>query len=353
MANKIQERASITLMQRIKGRLRRERRRIMAPPHKPSALGDVQAYTERDALDALMLERKSVDLVRAEDAYLWVYRRDNLYDRILKEDRNLHPGALQSLSPGLPHGPEYTALSHVMAMDSAAPLFDIGCNYGREGIRMARMARAAGHAHPIFMFDPGVAGKLAQLNMPLNGLDNFEYYNIAIGDQDGHLLVHMVDGQSQDNKIINKGEKSVSVPVASMRLDTFMKRRGLGGKACFVKCDTQGAEFEVFKGFRNNSLFRRMAAVIEFFPNGLATRIRPADFLKQLCDEFEVYDLGPHRKFFYKLNANDLGGVLERIQSFDPPFTDLLLLAPDLPQAAELNGRLQAEFGHLDGGSVR
>ena len=331
------------MIQRLKQRLKRFVRENN--DRKPADLGNhgYEPFTEQTALNALMAERKSVDLVSVKDAVLWVYRNDNLYQGLPEEDKNLNLGKLKKISHARPEGPENTALRHILSIDPKAAIFDIGCNYGREAIRMTRTIEAFGASTPVYMFDPGVAGKLAQLNMPLNGYHNFKYYNSAIGDVDGHLLVHIVDGQSQDNKIINRSEKATSVPVKSMRLDSFIRSERISAKACFIKCDTQGAELEVLQGLQGNGLYQQSAAVIEFFPNGLATRIKPALFVTNLCDKFHVYDLGPHRKFFYKISPEDTGPLFDRIAKFNPPFTDLLLISKALPGAKDLLARLQQE----------
>lgn len=310
-----------------------------------AALGEFCPLSERDVLAALMQERESVDLVLAEDAYLWVYRNDNLYKVLKPENKNRDRSKLKAIKPTVPNEPQFMALRHVLSVDKNAALFDIGCNYGREAIRIRRIADEAGATGPLHMFDPGVAGKLAHLNMSLNGLTGFEYYNFAISDIDGHMLVHLVSGQSQDNKIINRRDNAVSVPVRAMRLDSFAKDKSLSSSACFVKCDTQGAEFEVLCGFEKSTLYGRMAGVIEFFPNGLATRIRPSVFAEKLCKDFHVYDLGAHRDYFHPVDPDNLDPLFARIEKFNPPFTDLLLISKELPGAGALEQQLISEFG--------
>ncbi|MEM9618100.1 MAG: FkbM family methyltransferase [Pseudomonadota bacterium] len=310
-----------------------------------TALGDLRPVSERDVLVSLMQEKESVDLVRAEDAYLWIYRNDNFYKQLSNQDKNLNRQSLKSLKASVPNEPQFTALRHILSIEKGAAIFDIGCNYGREAVRIRRILDAEGAAGPLFMFDPGVAGKLAHLNMLLNGLTGFEYYNIAISDIDGHVLVHLVSGQSQDNKIINRRDDAISIPVRAMRLDSFVKDRIPSPSACFMKCDTQGAEFEVLRGFEKSALYHRMAGVIEFFPNGLATRIRPAVFAEKLCRDFSVYDLGPHRRFFYPVSPDNLESLFARIEKFNPPYTDLLLISKGLPGESALKRRLMKEFG--------
>ncbi len=317
--------------------------------HKPISgkTGAFTPFTEQTALAALMAERKSIDLVCAEDAYLWLYRHDNLYKVLTDKNKNLQLSKLKKLPTGLPEGPEHTALRHILSVDQNAAVFDIGCNYGREAVRMMRTIKAASGMSPLHMFDPGVAGKLAQLNLPLNGFDNFKYYNYAVSDVDGHLLVHIVDGQSQDNKIINRGEEATSIPVKSIRLDSFIKSEHLDADACFIKCDTQGAELEVLRGLEGHKLYQNMAAVIEFFPNGLVTRVKPTLFVAKLCEKFHVFDLGAHRKFFHSVTPENTEPLFDRIKKFNPPFTDLLLISKTLPGAEDLMVKLKREHEEM------
>ncbi|MHA7873040.1 MAG: FkbM family methyltransferase [Hyphococcus sp.] len=310
-----------------------------------SERGALHPFSEREAFAALMLEKKSVDLVRAGDAYLWVYRNDNLYKRLKRDDKNINPHRLQPLDASLPKEPQFVALRHVLSVDHKAALFDVGCNYGREAIRIRRAADQENCKSPVFMFDPGVAGKMAQLNMSLNGLTDFEFYPIAISDIDGQVLVHLVEGESQDNKIINRSENARSIPVSAMTLESFANAKAPDASACFLKCDTQGAEFEVMRGFKAHPLYKSMAAVIEFFPNGLATRIKPALFVENLCRDFHVYDLGPHRRFFHTVTPGQFEPLFERIEQFNPPFTDLLLISKGLARGNELKSKLEQAFG--------
>ena len=306
-------------------------------------LDRLSPVSEQSALTALMQQRESVDLVRVEDAYLWVYRNDHLYSTVRDDDKNLERAKIAMPAWPVPVGPEHTALKHVIKVDRSAALFDIGCNYGREAIRILRTARQAGSKQSLYMFDPGVAGKLAGLNVQLNGLNGFEYFDVALSDIDGHILVHLVSGQSQDNKIINRSESAISIPVRALTLSSFIRAQAIKASACFLKCDTQGAELEVLKGFSKHPLYRKMAGIIEFFPNGLATRIKPAKFLLMLTDEFIVIDVGAHRRYFDVVDENNVEKILSRVKEVSPPYSDLLLISKTLPGAKTLFNQLKKE----------
>ncbi len=318
---------------------------VKSPLHSrgPTRLAPISPVSEQSALTALMQQGESVDLVRVEDAYLWVYRNDHLYTTVRDDDKNLNRAKIAMPAWPAPVGPEHTALKHIIKIQRSAALFDIGCNYGEEAIRILRTARQAGSKQSLYMFDPGVAGKLAGLNLQLNGLTGFEYYDAALSDIDGHMLVHLVSGQSQDNKIINRSDTAVSIPVRSLTLSSFVRDRAIKASVCFLKCDTQGAELEVLNGFSKHPLYRKMAGIIEFFPNGLATRIKPAKFLSMLNDDFIVIDVGAHRRSFDVIDDSSIEKVLSRIEKVNPPFSDLLIISKTLPGAKALFNQLRAE----------
>ncbi len=318
-------------------------KRVLSRIVKLPLFTPIKPMSEQTALAALMQQGASIDLVRVEDAYLWVYRNDRLYTTIREDHKDLNRAKITVPTWPAPFGPEHTALKHVIKIDRAAALFDIGCNYGREAIRILRTARRAGSKQPLMMFDPGVAGKLAGLNLQLNELAGFEFYDAALSDVDGHILVHLVSGQSQDNKIINRLDKAISIPVRSLTLTSFLRDRAVKASACFLKCDTQGAELEVLKGFSKHPLYRKMAGIIEFFPNGLATRIKPTKFLVMLTNDFIVIDVGAHRHLFDVVDESTAEKIVSRISEVSPPYSDLLIISKTLPGAKELFNRLKAE----------
>ena len=328
-------------------RLAGNRSKRLAAPSKSDLpaqnLHPLMPMSSSDVLLQLQAERRGVDLVWFADTLLYVYKEDWLHRHVPDSQRGIDPLRFKAPSPERPQGPEITALTHILRHDSSAVLIDVGCNYGVQAVRMLRTAQYLGFPAKIYLFDPGIAGKLSVINLELNGFSDFDYYNYAISDRDGYVSVYIVEGESQDNKIINKSPSALQLPVYSLKLSSFLRSIDHHGLA-FVKIDTQGAEYEVFRGLDDAFRRSRFAGVVEYFPNGLATRIAPRKFLASLCEEFVVYDLGPNRTYARRVTGDTVDETNQRVSLNVPPFTDLLVLSRGLPELRSLTGQIEEVF---------
>lgn len=303
-------------------------------------LPEIQPLSEKEAMLQIHAEKRKIELVWYSDTLIWVLKDDWIYQHVRQEHRNINQKTFARPVVRDIDGPDIIALKHILSADENPLLLDIGCNYGLQAVRMLRVAKSIGRRPVLKLFDPGIAGKLSLLNLVLNGFDPCDYYHVAVSDIDGYLSVHIVEGQSQDNKIINPGKDPLSLPVRSVTLNNILDNNP-GHESAFIKIDTQGAEFEIFNGFKNSNFRDRFISVMEFFPNGLATRVKPKDFLKSLCNEFIIYDIGAARKYAYEVTGKTIDDVFERLNRINPPFTDLIVIAKGITRVDALRAQLE------------
>jgi len=308
-----------------------------------NAMPPLEPISMNQALLQIQAERRDIELVWYRDMPLWIYKDDWLYNHIPVERRGIDRSPFQRPRPAHPVGPDMVMLEHVLEHDPAALVFDVGCNYGVQAVRMLRTAAKLNGRIRAQLFDPGLAGKLSVLNCRMNGFDNFDFYYAAVSDTDGYVSVFINEGQTMDNKIINPRPQSLRMPVRAVRLADLL-RDADRNRLFFLKVDTQGAEYEVLRGLDDPSWRSRCAAIIEFVPGGLRSRVSPREFLEGLCAEFLVLDVGAVHEYVIEVTGDRAEEVIQRVKKVKPPFTDLLLLGRDLPERDALVTKLKRMY---------
>jgi FkbM family methyltransferase len=128
--------------------------------------------------------------------------------------------------------------------------YDLGANLGFFSLLGARMVGAGG---AVFSFeaDPEVAEQVRQ-NAARNAFSHVHVVNTAVWSSTGSVTFTRSDtAQSPDRgwgKVVSPTEtQERTITVASTSLDEFAKSHAAPD---FIKCDVEGAEFEVFNGAR-------------------------------------------------------------------------------------------------------
>ena len=95
----------------------------------------------------------------------------------------------------------------------------------------------------------------------MNALDNVTLLNLAIGDQNTEMDLHIDTVNDGATSLLGNGGPSVTVPVR--RLDDVLSEHGIEPREVFLmKVDVEGAEPMVFKGAER--LLREGSPVIIF-----------------------------------------------------------------------------------------
>jgi FkbM family methyltransferase len=239
-------------------------------------------------------------------------------------------------------------LSHLWVHDVDFSFFDIGCQYGTSAMATGQIILQSQRSNPIYAFDPGVAGELAEWNILLNRMERLvRYERLAVGASTKPMLVFTELGHSENNRIVNPvaGEIGRSYVVGCTSVDEYVASHNIGGNL-FLKIDTQGGEVEVFRGMERAMRERLCVCITEFTPNALATQVNPARWLEALAERFEVYDLGDLDIHLYpghlvrRIDLKQIAYFTEAVSTSPRAYTDLLLLPKELPGLDTLRQRL-------------
>jgi FkbM family methyltransferase len=298
------------------------------------------------ALFSLQAEKQDIDLVLKNGFFLYVYKDDWLYSAINERDKGFDAASYKRRSEhlrqsGRTGGPVTSAeavLADVAANGHRPHYFDIGTNYGQWVIRASLVLGPAFSRLQVACFEPGLASRLAVVNLALNGLHDVDFLPGAVSDVDGIIPFFAAPGHTEDNKLVNRRDRHVCFPAWSTSMQSLLA--GVDADAeIFLKIDTQGAEWEIFRG-AGDSWRRPIAAVMEFFPNGLATRVKPRTFLSTISHVAVMAELDGHQRFRRFITEADFDGLLAEISAKKLPFCDLFLISKTHPRLRELSKRL-------------
>ncbi|MDX2308696.1 MAG: FkbM family methyltransferase [Hyphomicrobium sp.] len=296
------------------------------------------------ALFALQAERAQIDLVYHSGLFLYVYKDDWFYaKRVKDDDRNINQGGykkrLESVSNlpdaglGEPSIPEKVLLD--VARHSPRGLYlDIGTNYGQWVIRAGKHLERAGLKIRTLAFEPGLAARLALVNIALNKLGWVEFHPAAISNITSLVPMFAMPGHTEDNKLINKPAEAIVFPTRASRLDDLLDGLKPAGEI-FMKIDTQGNEPEVLDGLRK---YRGapIACLMEFSPLAVSSRLKPVVYVEQLLKDFHVIEMDRWSKPVAVVEPDSISPMIERLKGTQFPFCDFICIARPHPRAAQL-----------------
>jgi FkbM family methyltransferase len=213
-------------------------------------------------------------------------------------------------------------------------LIDIGCQYGTSALHLAYFARKHGSTGPVFAFDPGDAGSLASINIAMNkDMGEVQFFSCAVGAFSGYTLLYSELGNSENNRVGNRGPASRSRPTRITSVDNFLETH-CGFKPAFLKIDTQGFDPEVVDGAER--LLNGLPTIlhIEFVPHAVKPRRSPEDFLRRLLADFILLeDKGSHGE---PIKEDQIYEFTRSIDASETRWTDLICISRKLPWAEEI-----------------
>lgn len=120
-------------------------------------------------------------------------------------------------------------------------IVDIGANIGSFSVWAARQATKG----VVYAFEPDEHNfALLQTNVERNGCHNIKLYHQAVSDQDGSISFYQQSQENNVNHTMYPDKFATKVDVASITLETFMKRSGIS-KINLLKIDAEGAEYPI------------------------------------------------------------------------------------------------------------
>jgi FkbM family methyltransferase len=125
-------------------------------------------------------------------------------------------------------------------------VFDIGAHIGIHSMLLAELTGPAGQLHA---FEPNAA-KLPALQATIAQLANGRLHAVALGDKSGHAALYVPLDQSMSSLVNWTDGRAGDVAVSECdvcRLDDLVAN-GTVPRPDFVKCDVEGAEFQVLSG---------------------------------------------------------------------------------------------------------
>lgn len=163
-------------------------------------------------------------------------------------------------------------------------ILDIGANVGYFSLLGASLAGKG----RVFAFEPDPRNyQRLMANVYLNGLQGrVRCENAAVADKDGEILLTNLDASNSGGRLtVDKreevdslfGKDFASLPVRSLRLDSFLKDE----RVDFIKIDIEGYEPKAFAGLSGILSRWHPAIVSEFSPDNLLNigKTRPEEFL--------------------------------------------------------------------------
>lgn len=315
--------------------------------------------SELSRLNEVVTSGRIVDLVDFGELRVFMYTNDLSYLQLQDKYRRHTPSAncRDFSTPYRSPSERYHTdreplfsflLSHYWLHHLDFAVFDVGCQYGTSAMAAAQVILSSGNTNHVYAFDPGEAGRLAQYNIILNGLQRhvtFERLAVSKGTFPG--LVFTETGHSENNRLVNRTPsiESSSYVVMCTSIDEYVAEKSLSGH-CVVKVDTQGGEVEVFEGMDHLRHSRYVTCISEFVPDAIATRVSPVEWLTRVsegCSIFETPDvnmfLSPSHSLRY-VPRDTVPRFVNEIRARPTGYTDIVLIPETLPGHSVLARRL-------------
>lgn len=226
--------------------------------------------------------------------------------------------------------------------------FDIGSNIGGDAIRIARLSRLIKQEFPITAFEPGLMGALLPHNLQLNGVvDLVRFEEKCVSNDSKPQILFGEAGATTNNRIVNRNitTESFSKIVNSITISEYMAEARFYRRHPVMKIDTQGAEWFIWNGLKEELPRRSISMVMELTPWALDVVVSTRRFLEEILESFYVIDLGYDRETFCPITADTLDERLRYVQQNAPYWTDLLCISRSLPSGQRLADRISIAYG--------
>ena len=299
--------------------------------------------TSASAISRFRDRTHKFELVARDSWFFFVHKDDWFIKTIRPEDRNLSIAKLNRRMANSAPGHNKLELSGV---DNFIKSFskeikdviymDIGANYGQTAVRIQKILRNLGVKYQIYSFEPGVSADCLAVNVDMNKCEGVEIFDAAFSDIDGFIPIFAMDGHTEDNKIVNAAKEATVFPVRSIRLDTACDamRSAVNRGSVFFKIDTQGAEVEVLKGAKQIISDHQFLGLLEFSPLSISSRIKPAEWLKELQESMHVIGCDPRQNTKAKVGQStaEIEAFVDDVISLRMKFCDIMLVSHNHPK---------------------
>lgn len=285
-------------------------------------------------------------LVRIGEVSLWILKADFQFPHFSWGD-----GVIPDLRP------LDAVFAHHWACGLTFTYIDVGAKYGLSAITVARYIQACGHRNPVIAFEPGAAADLIGRNLAVNHLESTVILELtAVSDGCGETVIYSEPDHPEDNHIIRRNIDrhfdTRTVPTVS--LDAYAELKGILAPLV-VKVDTQGAEWEVWKGMQRLVQSRPVTLMTEFTPWTFEGRAQPTQFLRELAEHFHIVDINRKNMAgsfeetaetpaaFHVITAELFDAFTQSVAESSSGWTDLLCIPRLLPQSEDLLAAVTAQ----------
>ena len=186
---------------------------------------------------------------------------------------------------------------------------DIGSNIGTDSIRIAKFSRLIDARFPITAFEPGVNAALVPHNLRLNEVDDIvDFEEKCMSDNSKPVVLFGEAGMSVNNRMVNRrpATESFSKIVNCTSVSKHLSADKFSGRHPVMKIDTQGAEWFIWNGMKQEISRRYFTMVMDMSPWALSASVSPGTFLSEVLQSFHLYDLGNTRQQFVELTMTNL-----------------------------------------------
>lgn len=204
----------------------------------------------------------------------------------------------------------YEKLLYLQHIKKGDVVFDVGANIGYYTVLFSIITRKNGEIHA---FEP-VPPTFQKLLDSVKYFRNVQTINKAVGDYNGLVDVHYNLNDSEKASLIAPKEgtfETTKIPI--LTLDSYFIEQNLN-KINFVKCDVEGLEYEVLKGFEK-TLFKYKPKLSIEVTISSEKRTNLFNFLQQVgykrfhkievdFPEFDPNDLSNQDQDFFYLYAS-------------------------------------------------
>ncbi len=175
-------------------------------------------------------------------------------------------------------------------------ILDVGANIGIASIYLAARYPAA----RIYAFEP-IPENFELLKRNIEGYGNIEAHPVALGTEDGELLIHYPSGSHNLGSFSAYGlevDAAKGIQVAQRNINSILREIGLG-KIDLIKIDTEGGEDDILRSLDRERLrlvdwitgelhgirdFELLAYLSEFFDLELKKSLRKRRFMFNACN---------------------------------------------------------------------